>query len=169
MWLTQVHISLHGIPKVPPPSFISFQVIHLMSFVARHAVLVRKTAFGTSAAAFAVVLLQACSGGAVTTAPTGAAAAAAGAGAAPGASATALAADPQERATIQSVSIPPASVGMPDAAFSSYESAHVHPLDITPDGSKLLAVNTPNNDLEVFAINGNPHACRVSSRLASSR
>ena len=44
--------------------------------------------------------------------------------------------------------------GVPDASFSSYESAHVHPLDITPDGTKLLAVNTPNNDLEVFAING---------------
>ncbi len=30
----------------------------------------------------------------------------------------------------------------------------MHPLDITPDGTKLLAVNTPNNDLEVFAISG---------------
>jgi YVTN family beta-propeller protein len=66
-----------------------------------------------------------------------------------------VAAEPQERATIQSVTIPPASVGVPDSAFSSYESPHVHPLDITPDGAKLLAVNTPNNDLEVFAISGN--------------
>ncbi len=52
------------------------------------------------------------------------------------------------------VTIPPSSTGIPDAAFSSFESAHVHPLDITPDGTKLLAVNTANNDLEIFTISG---------------
>ncbi len=32
----------------------------------------------------------------------------------------------------------------------NWESPHVHPLDITPDGSKLLAVNTAGASLEVF-------------------
>jgi YVTN family beta-propeller protein len=59
------------------------------------------------------------------------------------------------RPTAKSITIPTPSTGLPDAAFSSFESAHVHPLDITPDGTKLLAVNTPNNDVEVFTISGN--------------
>jgi DNA-binding beta-propeller fold protein YncE len=58
-------------------------------------------------------------------------------------------------ATSRGIPIPVQPAGLPDAAFSSYESPHVHPLDITPDGTKLLAVNTPNNDLEIFAISGN--------------
>lgn len=36
--------------------------------------------------------------------------------------------------------------------FVNWESPHVSPLDITPDGSMLLAVNTPDNRLEVFAL-----------------
>jgi hypothetical protein len=52
------------------------------------------------------------------------------------------------------VAVPIQPAGVPDASFSSFESAHVHPLDITPDGTKLLAVNTPNNDLEIFAVSG---------------
>ena len=40
----------------------------------------------------------------------------------------------------------------PPAAFTNFESPHVHPLDITPDGSRLLAVNTADARLEVFAI-----------------
>ena len=42
---------------------------------------------------------------------------------------------------------------VPTNTFVNFESAHVHPLDRTPDGSKLLAVNTANNTLEVFVIN----------------
>ncbi len=34
----------------------------------------------------------------------------------------------------------------------NWESPHVHPLDLTPDGSKLLAVNTADNRLEIFAV-----------------
>jgi len=37
-------------------------------------------------------------------------------------------------------------------SFVNYETPHVHPLDITPDGTRLLAVNTPDNRLEVFDI-----------------
>ena len=36
--------------------------------------------------------------------------------------------------------------------FVNFESPHVHPLDITPDGTRLLAVNTADNRLEIFAI-----------------
>jgi DNA-binding beta-propeller fold protein YncE len=38
--------------------------------------------------------------------------------------------------------------------FYNWESAHVHPLDLTPDGTRLLAVNTANNSLEVFDTSG---------------
>ena len=38
--------------------------------------------------------------------------------------------------------------------FVNFESGHVHPVDLTPNGKKLLAVNTANNTLEVFNIVG---------------
>src|SRR5262245_20526433 len=34
----------------------------------------------------------------------------------------------------------------------NWENAHVHPLDLTPDHGTLLAVNTPDNRLEVFNV-----------------
>lgn len=37
-------------------------------------------------------------------------------------------------------------------SFVNWESPHVHPLDITPDGSRLMAVNTADNRLEIFSI-----------------
>jgi YVTN family beta-propeller protein len=37
-------------------------------------------------------------------------------------------------------------------SFVNWESPHVSPLDVTPDGTKLLAVNTADNRLEVFSI-----------------
>lgn len=45
-----------------------------------------------------------------------------------------------------------AKQAVPTSNFTNYESAHVHPLDKTPDGTKLLAVNTANNALEVYTI-----------------
>lgn len=39
-------------------------------------------------------------------------------------------------------------------SFVAFESGHVRPVAKTPDGTKLLAVNTPDNRLEVFSING---------------
>ena len=39
-------------------------------------------------------------------------------------------------------------------SFVNWETPHVHPLDITPDGTKLLAVNTADNRLEVYDISG---------------
>lgn len=39
-----------------------------------------------------------------------------------------------------------------NSAFVNWESPHVHPLDKTPSGNRLLAVNTADNRLEVFDI-----------------
>ncbi len=40
------------------------------------------------------------------------------------------------------------------AGFVNWESPHVHPLELTPDGTRLLAVNTPDARLEVFDATG---------------
>src|SRR6185503_5680918 len=37
--------------------------------------------------------------------------------------------------------------------FIEFESGHVRPLAMSADGTRLFAVNTPNNALEVFSIN----------------
>ncbi|MFN0007624.1 MAG: hypothetical protein ACKVXR_06925, partial [Planctomycetota bacterium] len=39
-------------------------------------------------------------------------------------------------------------------AFVNWETPHVYPLDRTPDGSRLLAVNTADARLEVFDASG---------------
>uniref|UniRef100_A0A832MKZ9 Cytochrome c domain-containing protein n=1 Tax=Eiseniibacteriota bacterium TaxID=2212470 RepID=A0A832MKZ9_UNCEI len=38
--------------------------------------------------------------------------------------------------------------------FVHFESPHVHPIAMTPDGSRLLVVNTPDNRLSVFSLAG---------------
>jgi DNA-binding beta-propeller fold protein YncE len=38
-------------------------------------------------------------------------------------------------------------------AFTAFESGPVRPLAMSPDGTRLFAVNTPDNQLEAFAIN----------------
>ena len=40
------------------------------------------------------------------------------------------------------------------AAFVTFEAGQVRPLALTPDGRTLLAVNTPDARLELFAVNG---------------
>jgi DNA-binding beta-propeller fold protein YncE len=43
-------------------------------------------------------------------------------------------------------------------AFVNWETPHVSPLGMTPDGTRLLAVNTADDRLEVFALaSGTPH------------
>jgi len=46
----------------------------------------------------------------------------------------------------------PAAPASPQAGFVHWESPHVHPLERTPDGQRLLAVNTPDARLEVFEL-----------------
>jgi len=113
----------------------------------RFAVL-KKFCLSAGTALTTILVLQACSGGSASN----------GSASAPGAAATSASQAPvtaTSRANVKAINIPVQPSGVPDASFSSFESAHVHPLDITPDGTKLLAVNTPNNDLEIFSISGN--------------
>lgn len=46
------------------------------------------------------------------------------------------------------------SIGAAQSSFVNWETPHVHPLELTPDGARLLAVNTPDNRLEVFDLRG---------------
>ena len=39
-------------------------------------------------------------------------------------------------------------------SFHNWENPHVSPIDLTPNGARLLAVNTPDNRLEVFDASG---------------
>jgi len=39
------------------------------------------------------------------------------------------------------------------AGYVNFESSHVHPIDLTPSGDRLLVVNTPDATLEVFTVN----------------
>ncbi|HQW87716.1 MAG TPA: beta-propeller fold lactonase family protein, partial [Flavobacteriales bacterium] len=55
----------------------------------------------------------------------------------------------------QAYELPNVGSAVPADQFVNFESAHVHPLDLTPDGTKLLAVNTANNALEVFQVTPN--------------
>src|SRR5437762_337964 len=43
----------------------------------------------------------------------------------------------------------------PGPPYRNFEAPQVHPLTITPDGTRLLAVNTPNGTLSVFHVTGN--------------
>src|SRR5205823_13075071 len=40
-------------------------------------------------------------------------------------------------------------------SFPTRRSSDLHPLTIIPDGTRLLAVNTPNGTLSVFHVTGN--------------
>ena len=39
-------------------------------------------------------------------------------------------------------------------SFITFESGQVRPVALTPDGTTLLTVNTPDNRLEVFSVDG---------------
>ena len=49
---------------------------------------------------------------------------------------------------------PPSSAQAPFTGFRNFESPQVHPLAMTPDGTRLLAVNSPENRLSVFQLTG---------------
>jgi YVTN family beta-propeller protein len=57
-------------------------------------------------------------------------------------------------ASAQAVVVPPGLVAPP---IPNFESPQVHPLALTPDGTRLLAVNSPNATLSVFQLtSGSP-------------
>src|SRR5262249_60021745 len=37
-------------------------------------------------------------------------------------------------------------------SFVNFESGHVRPLALSPDGTRLFAVNTPDNRLEIYTV-----------------
>ena len=39
------------------------------------------------------------------------------------------------------------------ASYDNFESGHVRPLALSPDGTRLFAVNTPDNRLDIFDVN----------------
>ncbi len=47
-----------------------------------------------------------------------------------------------------------AGAAQAQGTFVNWESPPVHPVDMTPDGSTLLVVNTPDDRLEVFTLGG---------------
>ena len=47
-----------------------------------------------------------------------------------------------------------AATGSAQTSFVEFESGPVRPIALSPDGSLLFAVNTPDNRLEVFAVSG---------------
>lgn len=47
-----------------------------------------------------------------------------------------------------------ASSSAAQSSFVNWETPHVHPLELAPGGAHLLAVNTPDNRLEVFDLRG---------------
>ena len=52
------------------------------------------------------------------------------------------------------VLVPLAFAPRAQAAFTTFESGQVRPLAMSPDGTRLFAVNTPDNRLEVFTLGG---------------
>jgi hypothetical protein len=47
-----------------------------------------------------------------------------------------------------------ATSGTSRAAFTTFESGQVRPLALSPDGTRLFAVNTPDDRLEIFDVSG---------------
>jgi YVTN family beta-propeller protein len=51
--------------------------------------------------------------------------------------------------------VPVVSAQAQPNTYKNFESPQVHPLAVTPDGTRLLAVNSPNGTLSVFHLTGN--------------
>ena len=62
--------------------------------------------------------------------------------------------------------------GVAAAAFTTFESGQVRPLAMSPDGTRLFAVNTPDNRLEIFTSDGRragPHRLGAGRPRAGRR
>jgi len=59
-----------------------------------------------------------------------------------------------QRASIAGVLLLALLAPLRSAAFVAFETGPVRPLALTPSGNRLLALNTPDARLEVFAVNG---------------
>jgi sugar lactone lactonase YvrE len=61
---------------------------------------------------------------------------------------------PSQRIRLLAVSLLSLLAALPAAAFTTFESGQVRPLELSPDGTRLFAVDTPDNRLEVFSVSG---------------
>ena len=55
---------------------------------------------------------------------------------------------PPDQGTTRGVPVPPTS-----GSFVNFETPHVYPIDISPDGATLAACNTPDGRVEIYDIN----------------
>src|SRR5262247_2843573 len=55
-------------------------------------------------------------------------------------------------ATLCGVLIAVATPARSQSSFQAFESGPVRPLALTPDGTRLLVTNIPDNRLEIFAV-----------------
>src|SRR5574337_1119761 len=49
------------------------------------------------------------------------------------------------------------------SSFTTFESGQVRPLALSPDGTRLFAVNTPDDYLEIFAVDANGDLTHTAS------
>jgi 6-phosphogluconolactonase (cycloisomerase 2 family) len=54
-------------------------------------------------------------------------------------------------------------------SFVNYETPHVSPISTTPDGTKLLVVNTADDRLMVFSLGADNLSCRSQFWSVSTR
>ena len=51
-----------------------------------------------------------------------------------------------------SASVRTQTAAVTSPSFIEFESGHVRPIALSPDGTRLFAVNTPNATLEIFNV-----------------
>jgi len=71
----------------------------------------------------------------------------------------ALPADPQPSAELRA-----AGAGN-SAGFINFETPHVHPIDISPNGQWLAACNTPDGRIEIYSVHGTTGALTLSASV----
>src|SRR5205085_12376809 len=56
--------------------------------------------------------------------------------------------------TLRGPQVPRAGPQVPATNYKNFEAPQAHPLALTPDGTRLLALDPPEQRLEVFQLNG---------------
>jgi DNA-binding beta-propeller fold protein YncE len=73
-------------------------------------------------------------------------------GALPGVTSCQSTNEPAESSPVATATPTPEAAPAVAPAFLEFESGHVRPIAMSPDGTRLFAVNTPNNTLDIFTI-----------------
>ena len=59
----------------------------------------------------------------------------------------------QRRGLMSAMLLAAVALAMPAlASYTNFEASHVHPIALTPSGTRLLVVNTPDAMLEIYAV-----------------